>query len=500
MKKKAKGSITVLLSMILWMVLALILGLLESARLQAARAQLLAYADLGMFNLFAEYDRNLLEDYDVFFLDGGRNETGFQSELVKARLMYFCGAKDVEGKSLQEGAASGLVINGAELEAVKLATDDQGVPFLSQAAAYAKKNLLLELLYIDDEDDELIKSGERLLTNAGSISDRIEAIRAEAKAQAKADYDRKVQVAKAEGREYTEPLDLSKYEFDNPIKTLKRLLKMGVTVLAGNAVSGRYTDSAQLLSQRKQNAGWGVVKGMPETERTDGVWFNKYILDKLPCLMTEEDMKGSALAYQCEYVISGQVSDQENLEMVLKKILAIRFGCNYASLLVSEEHQAKAETLALAISSAASLPMLTSVMKAAIILLWAFEESIVDVRTLCSGGKVSLTKRAGDFTCSLEMLFSFRPEEAESSEQGMDYRGYLRWMLALVPLQERTIRCMDMIEHSIREKYGRYGFCMDTMVYAVRAKVYGSVASGIFVSQWGGSQLNTIVTGSYNEE
>ncbi|MBQ5660498.1 MAG: hypothetical protein IIV18_04065, partial [Lachnospiraceae bacterium] len=68
MKKKAKGSITVLLSMILWMVLALILGLLESARLQAARAQLLAYADLGMFNLFAEYDRNLLEDYDVFFL------------------------------------------------------------------------------------------------------------------------------------------------------------------------------------------------------------------------------------------------------------------------------------------------------------------------------------------------------------------------------------------------------------------------------------------------
>ncbi|MEE1042309.1 MAG: hypothetical protein U0L10_16605, partial [Lachnospiraceae bacterium] len=83
MKKKAKGSITVLLSMILWMVLALILGLLESARLQTARAQLLAYADLGMFNLFAEYDRNLLEDYDVFFLDGGRNETRFQSERVK---------------------------------------------------------------------------------------------------------------------------------------------------------------------------------------------------------------------------------------------------------------------------------------------------------------------------------------------------------------------------------------------------------------------------------
>ena len=499
MKKKAKGSITVLLSMILWMVLALILGLLESARLQAARAQLLAYADLGMFNLFAEYDRNLLEDYDVFFLDGGRNATGFQSERVKERLMYFCGARDAEGNSLQEGAVSGLVINGVELEAVKLATDDQGIPFLSQAAAYAKKNVLIEFPDIDDVDEEQIKIGERLLMNADSISDRIEAIRAEAKAEAKADYDKKVQVAKDEGREYAEPLDLSKYEFDNPIKTLKRLLKMGVTVLAGDAVSGRYTDSAQLLSRREQNAGWGIVKGLPETTRTDGAWFNEYILDKLPCLV-KEDMQGSALVYQCEYVISGQASDQENLEKVLKKILAIRFGCNYAALLASEEHQAKAEALALAISSAASLPMLTSVMKAAIILLWAFEESIVDVRTLCSGGKVSLTKRAGDFTCSLEMLFSFRPEAAESSEQGMDYRGYLRWMLALVPLQERTIRCMDMIEHSIREKYERHGFCMDAMVYAVRAKVYGSAASGIFVSQWGESQLNTIVTGSYNEE
>ena len=77
MRKEAKGAITVLLSLILLMVLSLFFGLLESARMQTARAQLLVNADLGVFSLFAEYDRNLLEDYEVFFFDAG-NRKGLQ--------------------------------------------------------------------------------------------------------------------------------------------------------------------------------------------------------------------------------------------------------------------------------------------------------------------------------------------------------------------------------------------------------------------------------------
>ena len=54
------------------------------------------------------------------------------------------------------------------------------------------------------------------------------------------------------------------------------------------------------------------------------------------------------------------------------------------------------------------------------------------------------------FQCTVERLFSFSVEDGASQQAGMDYVGYVRLLLALTPLEERTLRCMDMAEQTIR--------------------------------------------------
>ena len=64
-----KGSITVFLALILSLILSLVCTSIESVRMAAARTQILSGLDIGLYSLFGQYDRELLEDYDLFFLN-----------------------------------------------------------------------------------------------------------------------------------------------------------------------------------------------------------------------------------------------------------------------------------------------------------------------------------------------------------------------------------------------------------------------------------------------
>ncbi len=69
-----KGSITIFLALILSLVLSLVSASIESVRMAAARTQILNSMDIGLYSLFGQYDRTLLEDYDLFALYAGGKE------------------------------------------------------------------------------------------------------------------------------------------------------------------------------------------------------------------------------------------------------------------------------------------------------------------------------------------------------------------------------------------------------------------------------------------
>ena len=76
-----------------------------------------------------------------------------------------------------------------------------------------------------------------------------------------------------------------------------------------------------------------------------------------------------------EYILEGKESDQQNLEVVVKKLLLMRSGANYLYLLTDAGKQAEAETLAVSLSTAIALPVLTGLVKQAILVAWAFGEA-----------------------------------------------------------------------------------------------------------------------------
>ena len=61
-----KASITVFLALILSLLLSLICTSIQSVRMASSRMQILNSMDIGLYSLFGQYDRKLLEDYELF--------------------------------------------------------------------------------------------------------------------------------------------------------------------------------------------------------------------------------------------------------------------------------------------------------------------------------------------------------------------------------------------------------------------------------------------------
>ena len=488
----AEGSVTVFLSLLVLLVLTLLLGLLESARVQTARVQCVAALDQGMFSLFSEYDRDLLEQYEVFFLSGGSKGTLY-TEALGSKIRQYASAGIGEEQS---GSYTGVHVGTVTPEAVVLASDAGGAAFRYQAVLYAREALMEKLAdeVFSDQGRDFLQTGQSLLTQADSVSDGIEEIREAAKTAA-------IEKAEAAAKENPggaapEP-DLSAMEFENPIHTLKQYMKMGVLgLVAGEeALSSAAAEPGTLMSQRTRAQGFGSLS--PEIPKVTGeaLLFNEYVLDRLPCLTQGERVPG-AFAYQCEYVLAGKNEDRENLKSVLERLL-LRFGMNFTYLLSSGQRQAEAEALAAVICGVLAIPMLTELMKTAIVLLWAYEESLMDVRLLCKGEKVVFVKTDETFQCTVERLFSFSVEDGASQQAGMDYVGYVRLLLALTPLEERTLRCMDMAEQTIRIGKNRPDFCLDTGVFAVRARAEFTLSPLFLPSRWSGGTYGTEETYGY---
>ena len=70
-----RGYITVYLSLVTGILLSLLLTVMEGVRMHTIRTQTECVMDMAMDSALAEYHREMLEQYDLFFIDmsyGGR--------------------------------------------------------------------------------------------------------------------------------------------------------------------------------------------------------------------------------------------------------------------------------------------------------------------------------------------------------------------------------------------------------------------------------------------
>lgn len=452
---KVKGSMTCAMCLLLLVLLSLMGACIRSSRVSIGRVKAVNAMDTAMYSLFAQYDRDLLKNYHLFFLDSSYGGNSLNLSQLLTQIEVFA----------QPALSSGLSscsLDACGIKSFRLAGDNQGAAVQSQIIRYMKDNL-------GSKGIQLLKN--RLNQN-NAVMEEQKTIQKGGLEEAPLD-----QAAPME--------EIS--EFNNPLEIIENIRShgfLGLVLPDGGNLSEKSLDSQSLLSQRELTSGMGELNPVSKKSSiTDKLLIQEYILDTLSYYTQESS--GSGLAYQAEYVLGGKDSDQENLKYVVNRLLLIREASNIAFLYTNAQKRAELQACASALSLLLLIPEGMTLVQGVLAAGWAYIESLSDVKILLSGGAVPLVKDSSSWKTQLNHLST---ENSSSGSSGLDYREYLFLLLSFTSADTLTLRCMDMIEHSIRSIQGRETFVFDACLDALSISF---LFSGPEKQKWHGERFYT---------
>ncbi len=452
--KDQKGYITVYLSLMSGIIISLVTTVLYGARLQTIRFKTECVMNIGLESIFAEYHRQLLDQYGLLFIDSSYGTGKGSITNTKNRLMYYL--------NLNFRGSTGNVIlrdltdiraDNAVLYETAYASDDFGEVLRYQIDRYMK--IKYGIGYIPVFKGDIADMEGRLNEFDGYDSDR------RSKGE---EVDSLMESINAAREENEEP-----YSISNPADSVEYLSDSNVLFYALGDVSELgllSTDVTELISHRKYKKGAGLRDDQDKPDGPDSKFLLiDYIYDK--CGYYENEKDDSALLYEIEYLIEGKNSDIENMEEIAGKIFKIRYAVNMTYLLSDTAKQSEAEALALAATTAIGMPELTEAVKYTILFAWGYAESAKDLRILYDGHKLSAIKDDMSWNTPLSQLTDFKAHlnEYSISDGELDYKAFLNIFLALESTQDITMRLMDIMEMDIRKTPGNAAFCMDDQIY-----------------------------------
>lgn len=465
-----KGSITVFLSLACILFLSLICAVVESARVQGARAQTANITGMGNFSLMGEFERELLEQYNIFSLDGAYGSGSFQIEKVNERLQDFISYNANPKKDLLSLWCFdpwNLELTDSNITGYELLTDDKGEPFYQQAVAYMKANvgvIAVDKLLEYTKDVEEIKERQQEYEQSKRENDgQITSLEEE--------KQRKLDAMEAEAEAAGEVVTVPAEPQSNPLKEIAKLRKKSTLEIVtwDKEISQKKIKSSNLPSRsRPQKGNLSVEK--EHSGLLANVLFREYLLMHFPNYLGETE--GNALDYQIEYILGGQSSDEKNLKYVVNRLLLIREGMNYLYCLRNGAINAKAEGLAVSLTGFFGIPALTAATKHALLLAWAYGESLIDVRILLDGGKVPIAKDASTWSLSLENLGRITEvlrAGAKDKDKGLTYQDYLRVLLNMGSLSNQKLRALDMIQVELQGQTETSSFKAVNCIVAVKS-------------------------------
>ena len=427
---KKKGSMTVAMSILLLVLLSLITVSIQSSRTACARAQAVNSIDTGLYSLFSEYDKELLEKYNLFFLDASYQTGSLQIAQVLNHLEDYM--KPVLGSGLTKCAVQICAADG-----FRIASDKNGAAVKKQIVRYMKENLGnsgIETLLKKTEEEKKVLEKQENIKNGG-----MEEI----------------------NPELTAPMpEIS--ETNNPLEIIKSFKKNGFISFVlpdGVDISEKTVDLSALLSKRERQQGVGEF---PELETEEGfadkVFIQEYAFEKFKSFT---DRMETPLSYEIEYLLGGKGSDRENLSSVVKKLILLREISNVAFLYTNPEKRGEIASCASALSFLLLVPEGMTFVQGVLAAGWAYIESIADVKILLSGGRVPLVKSSDSWNTQLSNL---KGNVDNHGGKGAEYEEYLRILLTSLPEEKLVLRIMDMIELNLRQEEGRESFLFDACI------------------------------------
>ena len=447
-----KGYITVFLTLSLTLILSLVFTVIEGARISAIRMKFECVADIGMNSILAEYHRELLEQYDLLFVDmsyGGSNANIGNTEAHLQSYMQ----KNLHPETGRGGYGSvrdflAMGVDGVHIDQYSIASDQGGAVLKRQVTDYMSDYPIGAIL-------EKIELGISEFERYG-----LETRDTEGERQS---YEARIQEIGLPAQEVEEGV-YEEVPLDNPADTANATRSSGVLNLVvddPSQISSTKVSLNDYISHRSLMQGTGVcAEAAAVAGEPNELVFQAYLSEKYGYYGHETDK--SLLKYQLEYILAGEDTDWKNLEFVAKRLLKWREAANVIYILTDHAKIAEAEAMALALTAVCLCPELAEPVKYTILFAWAYVESLQDVKTLLAGGRVPILKTASDWKTGLNSIKNVRGSLTEDTGgRGLNYQEYLHIMLFLQNKDTRTFRAMDIMEMDIRRTPGNARFRLD---------------------------------------
>lgn len=472
-RKSNKGVISIYLCLILAVLLPVILIMVEAARVNAMKTHMECVTDMGMDSILAEYHRELFDRYGVLFVDTSYGEKYGSEDNVTDRLKDYMSYNLNPQKNLLSAFDSrdllGLKVDSIDVLSMSRATDNKGEVFKYMANSYMLEKFGIG--YIDDAKNLIAVSDQNKLLEGDILAENENA------------------------QNTVNSIEMPKYQKENgeweevdrcnPTVAVNEMRRKGVlSLVCENNVSSKTTDLTTLASHRNLVAGNGLYEEWDKRSSIETeLLFNEYIL--LKCGNYTDIRDNSLLDYQVEYIIAGKNNDTDNLKDVANKLLLIRGTSNSIYFANHEKLQEEAELLAKGLAIITLLPELEDIYEAAIIAAWIFSESVYDVKTLMAGGKIPFIKGEGEWNLTIEKALLLTSAYAagvdidvNKNRNGQSYKDYLRVLLYATNKDDRTFRCMDVVEMDMREITDDDSFSLDDCITSFKIQIIASSSYG----------------------
>lgn len=455
---KRYGYMTVYLALIMGVLLSFVLAVIEGARLSTIRMHIECCADMALDSALAEYSREMLKQYDLFFVDTSYGTGDPSFHRTEEHILDYMEKNLDPGEEFSLPLArdiTGLSADSATLLRAGVATDLDGKVLKYHVSQYMKDIYGISLA------EEILQKGQQ---TEGLQGQDIEGRWDSAEEAMKEEISAKMRLR---DKDWDGSIP------ETPSDAVRATRGEGILGVAaqGMPLSGASMADAARPSVRHLNQGTGLIN--PE-KAADGPLENgllyAYILDK--CGYFGREKENSAMSYEVEYILQQNTSDRENLKKTATELLFIREAANYA-FLAGSSLKAEAEVVTAAITGLLGMPEIAEVVTQVILFAWSYAESVKDIRILLKGEKVPLIKSESTWNTPFHQLLTYRAhlDSYQSPESGWAYKDYLGALLVLRGGDHAIWGLMDIMESDIQKTPGNAGFRIDGLIDGMEAEI-----------------------------
>ena len=449
--KRARGSVSVFFVLLLSLILSLLFALHAGIRKSTCELQIEYAMNASMNAVFAEYHRQLLEQYDLLAIDTSYGTGTFEVQNTAEHLRRymqdnFGGEKDLLGMTAAD----------AEVLGVTRLTDGNGRAFEKQVINYMHTLTGLPEWESSNGQAEEYERQDREIPMDSLWQQAGEELSAQELPQIQ-----------------NETGEWENVSLENPADAVAALRSLGIlrlTVEDLDSISNASLEQGKRVSDRslRQETENMVVYGEPLA--ADKLLFKEYLFQKMGCYTRIKE--NSALKYQLEYLLNGDPDDYTNLEKTANKLCMLRFLLNYQFLSGNPIKKAEIKATATALTAVTLKPELEPFVSRTLMFAWAYVESVQDVKQLLAGGKIPWKKTDADWQTQLVHLAEFNKHLSQNEGgRGMDYVKYLRIFVCLTADETLAKRAMDLVESDIQQTPGNEKFQLDGCVIRLDAGV-----------------------------